>query len=166
MPREHARRVHQSAFYKRTPGHQPLLIDHWLLEGDPSSSDPTNHQAIINANLNYQVANPLSFLAQRSDKSRSIKNGHSRCSTPTRKERKHGRSILARSNRTVPPTGSSVATSASFATTATSGRTPPCNSTPASTASWNGPVSRKTRSESNRSLIGTGQESDSEGMNQ
>jgi hypothetical protein len=69
IPPDHARSVHQSAFYNRTAGHQPLLVDHWLLDSDPPASAPTNHQDIINANLDYTTDNPLSFLAQQSGKS-------------------------------------------------------------------------------------------------
>lgn len=73
IPRDQPRRVHQSAFYNRTAGHQPLLIDHWLVEGASLGSDPTNHQGIINANLNYRTDNALTFLARRSGKAGTIR---------------------------------------------------------------------------------------------
>jgi len=72
IPKDHPRRVHQSVFFKRTPGHQPLLVDHWLVDGPPLSTDSTDPQHIINANLDYSTSNPLAFLAQRSGKNGKI----------------------------------------------------------------------------------------------
>src|SRR5688572_6967265 len=87
IPEDQPRRVHQSAFYNRTAGHQPLLLDHWLVEGAPLDSDPTNHQGIINANLNYNTDDPLTFLAQRSGKPGNTRRWTFSLQPPGRKEK-------------------------------------------------------------------------------
>ena len=55
--------VHQSAFYKRTPGHHPLLVDHWIQRTrtlDPSeASDPA---IVLRHNLNFWVTKEQAHL--------------------------------------------------------------------------------------------------------
>jgi hypothetical protein len=62
--------VNQSWFFRRTPGHQPLLIDHWIEPADvpPDSSagrtiSPTSHSAVLEENLTLQTPTPLHFSA-------------------------------------------------------------------------------------------------------
>lgn len=58
--------VNQSWFYRRTPGHQPLLVDHWLEECSQESAPPPDHATILEENLDYQTENPLEFWAHTS----------------------------------------------------------------------------------------------------
>jgi len=58
--------VHQSAFYNRTVGHQPLLVDHWVVDAGPAPAGPVGTPAIINENLDYFADTPLEFFAQPS----------------------------------------------------------------------------------------------------
>ncbi len=54
--------VWQSWFFRRTPGHQPLLVDHWLEEAEEFGTEPQTHEEILNENLDYETTNPLYFL--------------------------------------------------------------------------------------------------------
>jgi hypothetical protein len=63
--------VNQSWFYRRTPGHQPLLVDHWLKEYSDEEyaterNQSANHAAVLDENLDYQASTPLEFWAHRS----------------------------------------------------------------------------------------------------
>lgn len=58
--------VNQSWFYRRTPGHQPLLVDHWLEECSPPSNSPTSHAQVVEENLDYKTTKPLEFWARTS----------------------------------------------------------------------------------------------------
>lgn len=57
------RAVHQSEFYKRTPGHNPLLVDHWIVREDKKEAAARTREEIFNLNLDYQTPQPLEFLA-------------------------------------------------------------------------------------------------------
>ncbi len=48
--------IRQSAFYNKTPGHQPLLINHWIVK-QPGANLPsdTSHDAVMSANLAANV---------------------------------------------------------------------------------------------------------------
>jgi len=63
VPTNETRRIHQSAFYNRAAGHQPLLVDHWLVDNGKVTHASIAHQSIIDQNLNYAADNPLEFLA-------------------------------------------------------------------------------------------------------
>ena len=65
--------VWQSWFFRRTPGHQPLLVDHWLEEQQGIGTAPQTHEEILNENLDYETDNPLFFWAHTSDKGCPIK---------------------------------------------------------------------------------------------
>lgn len=58
--------VNQSWFYRRTPGHQPLLVDHWLEVCSQAPDPPRTHGEVLEQNLNYQTPNPLEFWAHTS----------------------------------------------------------------------------------------------------
>ena len=58
--------VNQSWFYRRTPGHQPLLVDHWLEECLPAPDPPTSHAEVLEENLDYKTTNALEFWAHLS----------------------------------------------------------------------------------------------------
>jgi hypothetical protein len=64
--------VNQSWFYRRTPGHQPLLVDHWLEECLPTSNPPTTHAKVLEENLDYKTDNALEFWAHRSGKNGTL----------------------------------------------------------------------------------------------
>lgn len=68
--------VNQSWFYRRTPGHQPLLVDHWLKECSAASKPPTSHADVLEANLDCKTANALEFWAHLSV---ATTNSESRC---------------------------------------------------------------------------------------
>lgn len=65
--------VRQSWFFRRTPGHQPLLVDHWLEEAQAFGTAPQTHEEILNENLDYETDNPLFFWAHTSSKDCLIK---------------------------------------------------------------------------------------------
>lgn len=54
--------VPQSVFFNRTPGHQPLLVDHWI-EEDCTLPQPAavDHYSILLTNLHYCAKDPLKF---------------------------------------------------------------------------------------------------------
>jgi hypothetical protein len=54
--------IRQSAFYTRTPGHQPYLINHWIVKekGVPLPTD-INPAAIFRTNLSTNVTDPNLF---------------------------------------------------------------------------------------------------------
>ena len=58
------RPVRQSWFYRRTPGHQPLLVDHWLSDSSSKLTPPASHPAVLKENL--QSTQPLGFWAHAS----------------------------------------------------------------------------------------------------
>jgi hypothetical protein len=64
--------VNQSWFYRRTPGHQPLLVDHWLEECLPTSKPPVTHAEVLEENLNLKTDNALIFWAHVSGKNGSL----------------------------------------------------------------------------------------------
>jgi hypothetical protein len=64
-------RVNQSWFYRRTPGHQPLLVDHWLTESEAETKPPDGHPAVLEANL--QTNEPLEFWAHISAANGSVR---------------------------------------------------------------------------------------------
>lgn len=88
IPANSPRRVHQSAFFKRTPGHNPLLVDHWLERRDPLPTDPIDHDNILNYNLDYFTDDPLSFLAV-SPKDKSIRRWAFSLTPPDKSEHSH-----------------------------------------------------------------------------
>jgi hypothetical protein len=54
--------VHQSVFFNRTPGHQPLLVDHWIEEDSTLPQPPAvDHPSILLENLDYSAQDPLKF---------------------------------------------------------------------------------------------------------
>lgn len=55
--------VPQYAFYNRTPGHHPLLVDHWIVTNDypKRTLQSTDHNSIFDENLHYQTENPWEF---------------------------------------------------------------------------------------------------------
>jgi hypothetical protein len=57
--------VNQSWFFRRTPGHQPLLVDHWLTPCGPAGRN-FDHPQVLKDNLNYETAQPLRFWAHLS----------------------------------------------------------------------------------------------------
>ena len=65
--------MNQSWFYRRTPGHQPLLVDHWLDECSSASDLPRSHAEVLKQNLDYHTANPLEFWAHLSGKSGALR---------------------------------------------------------------------------------------------
>jgi hypothetical protein len=66
--------VHQSAFYKRTPGHHPLLVDHWVQNQrtlDPSeASDPAS---VLRHNLDFSVEKDQARVFQTSPRGKKGK---------------------------------------------------------------------------------------------
>jgi hypothetical protein len=58
-------RVNQSWFYRRTPGHQPLLVDHWLKRRGPEDVEMDVTQ-VLERNLDYRTTQPLEFWAHLS----------------------------------------------------------------------------------------------------
>lgn len=62
-------KVNQSWFYRRTPGHQPLLVDHWLKRCNSVVTDMEMTQ-VLEQNLNYQTTTPLAFCAHLSGSGR------------------------------------------------------------------------------------------------
>lgn len=74
IPPGSTRSVHQSVFYNRTPGHQPLLVDHWIVDQRASrASAPRDRQTVFNANLDYHAGDPFSFYAQSPKKPDEVK---------------------------------------------------------------------------------------------
>jgi len=73
VPVVEERRIRQSVFYNRTAGHQPLLVDHWIVEDGKVEDGTATRQDIINHNLNYRTANPLEFLATPANRPKEIK---------------------------------------------------------------------------------------------
>jgi hypothetical protein len=63
VPATSPRHFHQSTFYKRTSGHQPLLVDHWIVANTNATEREADHDAILNENLNYATDKPFEFLA-------------------------------------------------------------------------------------------------------
>jgi hypothetical protein len=57
--------VNQSWFFRRTPGHQPLLVDHWLTRCGPAARGLDPRQ-VLEDNLDYETDQPLRFLAHLS----------------------------------------------------------------------------------------------------
>ena len=55
--------VNQSWFYRRTPGHQPLLVDHWLEECPLDSNPSADHAKVLKENLDCKTYNALEFWA-------------------------------------------------------------------------------------------------------
>jgi hypothetical protein len=52
--------VHQSAFFNRTPGHQPLLVDHWIVK--EKDVEKQTHADVLDYNLDYDATDPYEFL--------------------------------------------------------------------------------------------------------
>lgn len=65
--------VNQSWFYRRTPGHQPLLVDHWLEECSATERAPSNLAEALEENLYYEPGNPLEFWAHISGATGQLK---------------------------------------------------------------------------------------------
>jgi hypothetical protein len=64
--------VNQSWFFRRTPGHQPLLVDHWL-EERAQEAKSLSHAGVLEDNLNYQTEQPLEFWAHSSGAKGALK---------------------------------------------------------------------------------------------
>ena len=69
-------RINQSWFFRRTPGHQPLLVDHWLQEILPPPESPESLNDVLDENLDHQSANALEFLAHTAGKNGKLKRWH------------------------------------------------------------------------------------------
>lgn len=50
--------VNQSWFFRRTPGHQPLLVDHWLDECPPAEAPRNSPAGVLEENLDLRTGNP------------------------------------------------------------------------------------------------------------
>lgn len=69
LPASRPLQVNQSWFYRRTPGHQPLLVDHWLVPAPPPPPDPdpafalapASPAEVLEQNLHYGALDPLGF---------------------------------------------------------------------------------------------------------
>jgi hypothetical protein len=58
--------IRQSEFYTRTPGHQPYLINHWIVKDDTGQLPAdTNAAAIFGANLSTQVSDRDLFFTSK-----------------------------------------------------------------------------------------------------
>jgi hypothetical protein len=65
--------VNQSWFFRRTPGHQPLLVDHWLEECPSAGAPPNNHADVLEENLDPRTSDPLNFWAHIAGPTGSVK---------------------------------------------------------------------------------------------
>src|SRR6185295_14484300 len=58
--------IRQSEFYTKTPGHQPYLINHWIVKEDstPLPADPSA-AAVFSANLSSAAKDPDVFFTSK-----------------------------------------------------------------------------------------------------
>jgi hypothetical protein len=54
--------IRQAEFYTRTPGHHPLLINHWIRQSGHAPSPDITHDAVMRANLDPNASDPHTFL--------------------------------------------------------------------------------------------------------
>jgi hypothetical protein len=62
--------VRQGYFYARTPGHNPLLVNHWVEEVNETPAASLEKDAVLNSNLDMGVtaASALSFMTSEREK--------------------------------------------------------------------------------------------------
>lgn len=56
--------VEQSYYYERTPGHNPLLVNHWIVPV-AATAEELDAEAVLNRNLDYNTTDDLAFLTTK-----------------------------------------------------------------------------------------------------
>jgi hypothetical protein len=91
--------VPQAYFYEHTPGHNPLLVDHWIVKTTPTATTPPNDsQQILEANLSPPPVNESASVFYTSSKTNVVTWNIGRVPDPPNWSQYHGYSPVRRGN--------------------------------------------------------------------